>query len=220
MRAPQPTFSQILKASVERQEQTRGWCDRCKRYQQLSTRKSIQSVPAVLTINANVGGNEAKHLWAIPGWLPQEIGVIVEQGQFFCYEGQDLKLHLQRGVYNITVYELIGVVADINSGENQKSHLVSMVNGEFLGRSKGYKDSPAAVGPSSRDPLVENQWYLFNDFLVRQTTMEEALHFEPTWKLPSVLTYQIKSASHAIDDTWKENLDPSLLYRRWSTQYV
>jgi len=33
--------------------------------------------------------------------LPQEIGIIVEQGQFFCYEGQDLKLHLQRGVYNI-----------------------------------------------------------------------------------------------------------------------
>jgi PAB-dependent poly(A)-specific ribonuclease subunit 2 len=120
-----------LKASVERQEQTRGWCDRCKRYQQISTRKSIQSVPAVLTINANVGGNEAKQLWSTPGWLPQEIGVIVDQGQFFCYEGQDLKLHLQRGVFNITVYELIGVVADIHSGENQKSHLVSMVNGMF-----------------------------------------------------------------------------------------
>ena len=30
----------------------------------------------------------------------------------------------------MTVYELMGVVADINSGENQKSHLVSLINGK------------------------------------------------------------------------------------------
>lgn len=82
-------------------------------------------------INAAIHSPDHKQLWATPGWLPQEIGVIVVNGQFYCYEGQDLKLHLQRGVYDITVYELVGVVADINSGENQKSHLVSMINGEL-----------------------------------------------------------------------------------------
>lgn len=82
-----------------------------------------------MMINAAIHGPDHKQLWATPGWLPQEIGVIVVNGQFFCYEGQDLKLHLQRGVYDITVYELVGVVADINSGENQKSHLVSLING-------------------------------------------------------------------------------------------
>ena len=127
-----PTFSQILKASVERQEQTRGWCPRCKRYQQLSTRKQVQSIPAVLMINAAIHGTEAKQLWATPNWLPQEIGIIVAEGQFYCYEGQDLKLHIQRGVYNVQVYELIGTVADINSGENQKPHLVSMIDGMCL----------------------------------------------------------------------------------------
>ncbi|KAK5013804.1 poly(A)-specific ribonuclease, partial [Cryomyces antarcticus] len=99
------------------------------------------------------------------------------------------------------VYELVGIVADINSGENQKPHLVSLIN----------------VGPSSRDPNAESQWHLFNDFLVRATTQEEALRFEPSWKLPSILTYQVKTHSHNIDDSWKENLDPSLLYRRYST---
>ena len=128
-RAVKPSFSQILKSSVERQDQTRGWCDRCKRYQQLSTRKTIQSVPKVMMINAAIHSMDHKQLWSTPGWLPQEIGVIVTGGQFYCYEGQDLKLHLQRGVYDITVYELVGVVADINSGENQKSHLVSLING-------------------------------------------------------------------------------------------
>ena len=129
MHVQRSTFSQILKASVERQDQTRGWCDRCKRYQQLSTRKTIQSVPAVLMINAAIHSPEAKHLWLTPNWLPREIGIIVDQGQFFCYEGQDLMLHVQRGVHNIMVYELIGVVADINSGEHEKPHLVSMING-------------------------------------------------------------------------------------------
>ncbi|KAK3076610.1 poly(A)-specific ribonuclease, partial [Coniosporium uncinatum] len=199
-RSSRPTFSQILKASVERHDQTRGWCDRCKRYQQLHTRKTIQSVPAVLMINAAITNCEAKQLWATPNWLPQEIGIIVDQGQFFCYEGQDLKLHVQRGVFNIRVYSLIGVVADINSGEQQKPHLVSLVD----------------VAPSSRDTSESNNFHLFNDFLVRPTNTPEALSFNPGWKLPSVLAYQLKSSNHAIDDTWKANLDPSLLYRRWS----
>ena len=55
-------------------------------------------------------------------------------------------------------------------------------------------------------------WHLFNDFLVRQTTGEDAVRFDATWKLPSVLAYQAKSASQVIDDSWKENLDPALLF--------
>ncbi|GME24592.1 PAB-dependent poly(A)-specific ribonuclease subunit PAN2 [Neofusicoccum parvum] len=199
MRASRPTFSQILKASVERQDQNRGWCDRCKRYQQLAARKTIQNVPPILMINAAIHSHEAKQLWATPNWLPEKIGIIVNQGQFFCYEGQDLEHHLRRNFYDIQVYELVGVVADINSGENQKSHLVSMIN----------------VAPSSRTDEAETKWHLFNDFLVRPVTKEEALRFEPNWKLPSVLTYESVKASHHIDDSWKESLDTSLLYRTW-----
>jgi PAB-dependent poly(A)-specific ribonuclease subunit 2 len=200
-RIPRPTFSQILKASVERQDQTRGWCTKCNRYQQMVQRKTIQSVPGVLMLNAAIQSHEAKLLWSIPNWLPQEIGIIVDQGQFYCFEGQDLKLHLQRGVFDIMVYELVGVVADINSGEHQKPHLVATIN----------------TGPSSREPDAEDKWHLFNDFLVRPIPKEEALRFEPSWKLPSVLTYQLKSARNKIDDSWKESLDTSILYRWWSS---
>ena len=127
--APRQTFSQILKASVERQEPTRGWCSRCRRYQQMSQRKQVQSVPAVMVINAKVENNEGRALWSTPNWLPQEIGIICGNGQFFCYEGQDLEVHVRRKVHQIMVYELVGVVADVSSAENQKSHLVGMVNG-------------------------------------------------------------------------------------------
>lgn len=80
-------------------------------------------------LNAAIASPEAKQLWGTPGWLPDEIGIIIDQGQFFCYEGEDLKLHLQRGIHNVTVYSLIGICADIDSGQHQKSHLVSLVNG-------------------------------------------------------------------------------------------
>ena len=200
-RIPRPTFSQILKASVERQDQTRGWCTKCNRYQQMVQRKTIQSVPGVLMLNAAIQSHEAKLLWSMPNWLPQEVGIIVDQGQFFCFEGQDLKLHLQRGVHQIMVYELVGIVADINSGEHQKPHLVATIN----------------TGPSSRDEDAEDRWHLFNDFLVRPIPKEEALRFEPSWKLPSVLAFQVKTARNKIDDSWKENLDTSILYRWWSS---
>ncbi|KAJ4359488.1 poly(A)-specific ribonuclease [Didymosphaeria variabile] len=166
-RGPRPTFSQILKSSVERQDQMKGWCTKCNRYQQMVQRKTIQSIPGVLMLNAAIQSHEAKLLWSVPNWLPQEIGIIVDQGQFYCFEGQDLKLHLQRGVFDIMVYELVGVVADINSGEHQKPHLVATIN----------------TTPSSRDAngATEDKWYLFNDFLVRPIPKEEAYarHLHP-----------------------------------------
>ncbi len=215
-RSHDPSFSQILKTSVERHEQTRGWCDRCKRYQQLGARKTIQSVPPVIMINAAAHSPEAKQLWSKPRWLPQEIGIIVDQGQFFCYEGQDLISHIRRGVFKITVYELIGFVADINAGEHQKSHLVSMINGMPSSSVKYQINDCCPVSPSMKEKRIENEWHLFNDFLVRRVTNDEALRFDPTWKLPSILTYQIQSARHAIDDSWKDRLDASLLYHDWS----
>jgi len=54
----------------------------------------------------------------------------VDNGQFFCYEGEDLKLHLQRGIHNITVYSLTGVATSIEDGQQQKSHLIATVNGK------------------------------------------------------------------------------------------
>lgn len=74
------------------------------------------------------------------------------------------------------------------------------------------------VGPSldSDDPLVEDGWHLFNDFLVRKVPPDDALHFDPSWKLPCVLMYQAKTARHSIDDSWKSSLDTSVLYNQSS----
>jgi PAB-dependent poly(A)-specific ribonuclease subunit 2 len=195
-----PTFSQILKASVEVQSQTRGWCDKCRRYQSLVTRKSVRKMPDMLMINAALKSSEAKQYWSNPGWLPDSIGVIVDNGKFFCFEGEDLRLHLEKGLHSVKVYDLVGVVADVTSGEHQKSHLVSLINVDVF--------SPS----SSEAP----NWHLFNDFLVRKVPKNEALTFPSSWKLPTVISYQVASAKKAVDDTWKNNLDTSILYQSWS----
>lgn len=139
-RAPRTTFSQVLKMGVERETSSKGWCNRCQRYQNLQMRKTIHGVPAVLTVNTSISTPDHRRLWATPGWLPEEIGIIVDQGQFFCFEGEDLKLHLQRGIHNITVYSLIGMVVNIESNGPQKPHLVSMVNGTFWRVAHGWKE--------------------------------------------------------------------------------
>ena len=124
------TFSQVLMSSIERETTTKGWCSRCQRYQTLQTRKTTHNAPAVLTINAAVSSPEHRRFWSTPGWLPEEIGIIVDGGQFFCYEDEALRFHLQRGAHNIAVYSLTGMVVNIDSGQPQNGHLVAMVNGE------------------------------------------------------------------------------------------
>lgn len=70
------------------------------------------------------------------------------------------------------------------------------------------------VALSDRNTQAVDNWHIFNDFLVQQVPRDEALRFDPAWKLPSVLTYQIRTAAHRIDDSWKEKLDTQLLYTR------
>ncbi|KAI3321081.1 PAB-dependent poly(A)-specific ribonuclease subunit PAN2 [Xylariaceae sp. AK1471] len=190
------TFSQVLKMSVERETTNKGWCNSCHRYQTLATRKTIHKVPSVLMLTTAINNADHRHLWAIPGWLPEEIGIIVDNGNFFCYEGEDLKLHLQRGIHNITVYSLTGLAVSIEGGQQQQSHLVAMAN-------------IAHSAPRAPD---KSQWYLFNDFHVKPVPTKEALTFNTSWKTPSVITYQVKSANNRLDSSWKQNLDARLLY--------
>ncbi|CZR51913.1 related to PAN2-component of Pab1p-stimulated poly(A) ribonuclease [Phialocephala subalpina] len=193
-RPPRPSFSEILKQSIEHDETSRGWCIHCQRHQPLATRKTIHNAPPVLLLNAAVKSPEAKQYWSIPGWLPEEIGIIIQEGQFFCYERDDLKSLLQRR--QVEVYSLIGFAAEIDSGQHQKPHLVSLINVAH--------SQPVAPG--------ESQWHLFNDFLVHAVKTEDALTFYPTWKLPSVIAYQNKRFINKIDHAWKQHLDIGLLY--------
>ena len=68
-----------------------------------------------------------KQIWTRPHWLPQEIGITIEGGQMRVLEGQSLQPF--RYHRSTVVFELVGLVADVTSADQQKSHLVSFVNG-------------------------------------------------------------------------------------------
>lgn len=73
---------------------------------------------------------DKRELWATPSWLPSEIGLVYHGQTVMCFEGEGLRnLRRTRHHHEPTIYELVGFVGDINSGERQKSHLVSLVNG-------------------------------------------------------------------------------------------
>ena len=70
-----------------------------------------------------------KQIWAKPHWLPQEIGITLEAGNMRVLEGESLQSFRYHG--STMVYELVGLVADVTSADQQKSHLISFVNGMF-----------------------------------------------------------------------------------------
>ncbi|ETI19337.1 hypothetical protein G647_09169 [Cladophialophora carrionii CBS 160.54] len=200
-------FSSVLKSTIEREAKNRGWCSRCRRYQQLAIRKTIRQLPFVLMINAALGSNTAmRNLWETPGWLPSEIGLTVQDRNVYVFEGSDLALHIRNKSPGLMIYELVGFVAEIDTSERHQPHLVSMVNVEV---SSSGPDAP----PNHK---VFPNWHLFNDFLVSPVDPREALHFNKNWKIPSVIAYQVKSAHGKLDHSWKRTMDTTLLYQHYS----
>ncbi|KAI4159216.1 MAG: hypothetical protein LQ342_006736 [Letrouitia transgressa] len=200
IRNPPPTFSRVLEESFKRESNPRVFCDKCRTYRQVFSCETVDSVPPVLVLNTGLHKQpEGKQLWCVKGWLPERIGISVENGKVMCSEGERLRNLQNRHIRQLTIYNLVGLVADVNSGDHQKPHMVSLIDG-------------------FPPPIVkaESQWHLFNDFLVRPVEKKEALHFATTWKMPTVLIYQHQSASNAIDDTWKQSLDTTCLFQNWS----
>lgn len=128
------TFSDIVTNSLHRDSEKKGFCNRCKKYAPISSRPEIRSVPPVLSFNTNLDNNaEGRRLWGNPDWLPTEIAVVPHGRSVSCFEGEALQDILRvKPEFENMVYELVGFVADINSGEQQKSHLVSLVNGRSI----------------------------------------------------------------------------------------
>jgi PAB-dependent poly(A)-specific ribonuclease subunit 2 len=234
------SFSQVIKASVERETSSKGWCSQCKKYEVLATRKAVQSIPSVFVLNTALRDafsrdqDPSLNLWCTPGWLPDEIGIIADQGQFFCYEGEDLNLHLQRGIHNIRVYSLVGLAANITDGDTHRPHLVALADGRsyptsvFLPPNSRIWNSaltciassvPLPVAHCESEAPGESQWHLFNDFLVMPVSKPDALAFD-VWKVPCVVVFQLKEANNSLDTSWKEDLDASILYEEKSPEYV
>lgn len=136
-----PTFAQTVRQSIQLETTQKGWCDKCRRYQNQHTRKSITKLPDVLTFNVTTQDKStchAKDYWSTPGWLPDEIGLTLNNKLLNVWQGEDLRRVTKRSndQAELRVYELVGFVAEVKEEETKK-HMVSIINGGSASRGVG-----------------------------------------------------------------------------------
>ncbi|KAG0230876.1 poly(A)-specific ribonuclease [Mortierella sp. GBA43] len=173
------SFSEIMKASLCRESHNRVWCSQCQQYQPTTSKKSLQDLPLVLSINTAVNPKDTYPVSTGmfldesgkgSQWLPLRftIGVDDKNVQVFENESSDATAFALSAEY-----ELNAVVSQVQTA-GEVAHLVSHV--------KVNSDS---------DPMVPEEplWYIFNDFLVKRVQEGEVTQFPNNWKVPSIFYY-------------------------------
>jgi PAB-dependent poly(A)-specific ribonuclease subunit 2 len=123
-----------VRQSIQLETTQKGWCDKCRRYQNQHTRKSITKLPDVLTFNVTTQDKNAtvsKEYWSTLGWLPDEIGLTLNNKLLNVWQGDDLKRVAKRSndQADLRIYELVGFVAEVREEEERRKHMVSFING-------------------------------------------------------------------------------------------
>lgn len=184
-----PRFAEVLQQSLERDVAGRGWCSgQCQAYRPIHSRWIIQQLPDVLTLHISAL-KALPDFWSIQGWLPDTIGIVLDNGAVHCFQGVDLENVRAAHTRNLFVFRLVGMVAEIKEAETP--HLVSLID----------------TGAQTR---AKPDWHLFNDFLVRRCSSIAALSF-PAWKRPAILSYQLDRPMLVLDNAWAQKLDTSIL---------
>ena len=167
------SFGSILKSSIHLDGDGQGiYCNTCRTRTPTTIRRTVQNFPSVLNINANVNDDHEWHYWGIQGWLPPRLGMSTHNGRLSIFQGKELDKKKAEERIN-TEYELCGMVLEIKT-DKEDPHLVAIVK------------VPKEEMPSD----TTSPWYLFNDFLVRNISEDEALGFPGTWKWPGVIMYK------------------------------
>ncbi|KAL0580436.1 poly(A)-specific ribonuclease [Marasmius crinis-equi] len=95
----------------------------------------------------------------------------------------------------IAQYELRALVLQINSSD-QRPHLVAIIK----------------IPDTELDDPTGSPWYLFNDFVVKNISEEEALSFPDRWKVPSVLYLERVDTRALLDfSVLPDTIDPTIL---------
>ncbi|KAL1923050.1 uncharacterized protein VTP21DRAFT_9426 [Calcarisporiella thermophila] len=201
------SFAEILQSSLQRETQTKAWCNNCKNYQLTNAQKRTQNLPPLLPINCAATTREQLEIWRgereLPEgeggekrtrpWLPKRI-CLARRKEVLVVEERAEETGDAEGEEK-AVYELTGVVAQIQGGK-EIPHLVSLIK----------------VPDSELTPDSESPWYLFNDFLVKNVSEMEPVNFKGAWKTPSVLFYTRVDVSDIMDmSSLQAPLDPSIL---------
>ncbi|KAI8987727.1 ubiquitin carboxyl-terminal hydrolase-domain-containing protein [Mycotypha africana] len=235
------SFTNILKASMYRENQTKAWCAHCKQYTPTTTKKIICGLPGIMLINSGAANRDESFLWKQNG--PNSPKQTVNQ-----HEGGASTENSDQGSANEDTTPTVNTYASwlperfgiyINGTELV---IKALPNGkEIPPEFKGSPETCAIYELSSTilqiqadeeetthlvsqikipetelsesDNKTSPNWYLFNDFLVRKIRPEEVFSFKGTWKTPAVLQYSRVDLDKLLDLTiLPSEVDYSLLF--------
>ncbi|KAG0202360.1 poly(A)-specific ribonuclease [Mortierella sp. GBA30] len=192
------SFSEILRASICRETHNRVWCTQCQQYQPTTSRKSLQDLPLVLSINTAVNSKDPAPVSSGmfldengkgSEWLPLRftVGVDKKNVQVFEDGSSDVSAYALHAEYELTFDTLVNASANLAQLATIFKAVVSQIQpaGEvahLVSHVKVFNDS---------DPEISEQspWYIFNDFLVKNVQEGEVTQFPGAWKTPSILYY-------------------------------
>ncbi|KAI9183495.1 poly(A)-specific ribonuclease [Blastocladiella emersonii ATCC 22665] len=163
---PDTTFVDLLRASMVTTESSRVWCSKCRQYKATTQDRAPIRLPNVLHVNCNVRTD-----WNSDWWCTKDNHFTGVQGSHFMplrvkiWLDDEQALQIEQAADDASgddIYALAAVVFEVSEG---RPHIASHVEVE------------------------ENQWYMFNDFLVRHIPENQVLQF-PRWKTPTILHYR------------------------------
>ncbi|ORY81542.1 ubiquitin carboxyl-terminal hydrolase-domain-containing protein [Protomyces lactucae-debilis] len=200
-------FASMLRLSVHHEGGLRNWCPACRAIQPSGIRRLVQTLPAVLNINAMCQTPEQWRHWQGKSWPPTRLGLSVSGGKLQCLQGRDLDKRSVDG--KVQMYALTGMVCEIRvDGGPQESHLVTFVRvPEEVAAAGGAAQATAPAGLAGQS----GKWLLLNDFLVKEVSEEEALSFPGPWKVPAMLTYE-RMDKVTREKQHGDTVDTSILY--------
>lgn len=95
-------------------------------------------------------------------------------------------------------YQLTSILCQIETGK-EPNHLVAFIR---------IPGKPATDSTAAEDA----RWFLFNDFLVKEVTLAEALQFKARWKIPAILQFTRTDIGQTIAvDELKQEFDRQVI---------
>ncbi|EPX74544.1 ubiquitin carboxy terminal hydrolase [Schizosaccharomyces octosporus yFS286] len=168
------SFEWLLKLSLDhRVDLPPSWCEYCLAHQPGLLRSNVRSIPDIFFINTQIKHHDHLKLWAREGWLPKLLYLRRVNDTVQCLSARQVSL-LGNDKSSVSIFGLRGVTYEIR-GVDFASHFVAAVN---------------VTDRLTTENAEDSQWYIFNDFLVKQISEEEALNVHGPWKIPAMLCYE------------------------------
>ncbi|GMK57719.1 hypothetical protein CspeluHIS016_0405530 [Cutaneotrichosporon spelunceum] len=185
------SFAEVLCAAIVRSSSTKAACPSCKQFAPLDSRRSLtgnpeRSLPPVLSVNAMVGSPEQQDIWRdrTEGGKPKRFLPLSVAFQ----QGPKGLMAENNGDTGI-VYDIKSVVAQVQTAPENPAHLLSFAR------------------------VSDDQWVMFNDFLVRPVKEEEVFSFAD-WKVPAIIILERRDSSSLLDfSRLPKELDHGVLFK-------